>query len=165
MSRANKKGRSTAGHFVQLPYGLLHSAAWRSLSPGERSVYLAIRQTYNGHNNGCIGLGARRAAELANVSKNTACKHFAVLIERGFTECATPGGFNTNSRRQTEWRLTDERCHVTGAIPTRAYLKWRPEEKSTSQSRDTEVPNRGQFGADQGATVPQLGLKSQARAA
>lgn len=167
MSRPDRKGRTKGnGPFVQLTHWLLATPAWRSLSPSERSVYVAIRQCYNGSNNGRIGLGARRAAELAGVSKNTACKCFAVLVERGFVECATPGGFSTNSRRQTEWRLTDERCDIMGTKGSRAYARWKPEDcKTKSQSRDAQVPIEGQSTGAEGVTVPHVVPKQQQKAA
>ncbi len=138
MSRANVKGRTKgSGPFVQLTHWMMSNEAWRSLRPAERCVLIAMRQCYNGANNGSIGLGARRAADLAGISKNTACKCFAVLVDRGFAECVTPGGFSTNGRRQTEWRLTDERCDLTGVKGSHAYTRWKPQDgKTKSQSRD-----------------------------
>jgi hypothetical protein len=165
-----KNGRSKGGPpFVQLRHYLVDSEAWNTLTPAERSVYVAMRRLYNGSNNGQIGLGARRAAILAGISKNTACKCFAALIEKGFVECVTPGGFNTNDRRQTEWRLTDERCDVTGAAPSKAFMRWRSDDpsqcKTTYQTRDTQVPIRGQFGPKTPGSVPRLGPKAAGRAA
>lgn len=167
MSRTNKTGRSKGnGRFVQLTHFLMATAAWRSLTPADRSVYIALRQCYNGANNGSIGLGARRAADLAGVSKNTACKSFARLVERGFTECVTPGGFSTNSRRQTEWRLTDERCDVSGMKGSHAFTRWKPDDcKTKSQSRDAQVPIEGQLAGQKAATVPELGPKPRQEAA
>lgn len=165
-----KNGRSKVGPpFVQIRHYLMDSEAWKALTPAERSVYLAMRRLYHGVNNGQIGLGARRAADLAGISKNTACKCFAGLIEKGFVECVTPGGFNTNDRRQTEWRLTDERCDVTGALPSKAFMKWRQTNtnprKTTSQSRDTQVPIEGQFSQERPVSVPRLVPKTNGRAA
>lgn len=167
MSRINHTGRSkSVRRFVLLDHWVLETPAWKSLTPAERCVYVAVRQCYNGSNNGTIGLGARRAAELAGISKNTACKCFAVLIDRGFIECATPGGFRTNSRRQTEWRLTDERCDLRGTKGDRSYARWKPGScKTSSQSRDTKVPIEGQSGGREGQSVPGPIPKSDRRAA
>ncbi len=169
----DKKGRSHSGPpFVQLPHWLLDSPAYRALTPSDRSVYTAVRRLYNGSNNGRIGLGARRAAEMAGISKNTSCKCFAALVEKGFLECATPGGFSTNSRHQTEWRLTDQRCDVTGHLPSKAFVKWRRDQddgssqsKTKSQSRDAQVPKEGQSRAHAPVSVPALVPKAESRAA
>lgn len=170
MRRKNQKGRSsTGGKFTRLSEALLNSDAWKCASPAERSVYTVMRSLYNGSNNGRIGLGARQAALLANISKNTSTSCFATLVERGLVECVTPGGFSTNSRRQTEWRLTDERCDVSGSLPSKAFMRWRataPKDlarvhqfKTKSQNRDAQVPIEGQSEAERCLSVPELGRK------
>lgn len=140
-NRQNKKGRSkTAGHFVMLTAFMLNSAAWRALKPAERAVYVELRRRYYGQNNGSIALSVRDAAERCNINKDTARKALSRLQELGFIECATPGGFSLKLRHATEWRLLDERCDKTGALPTKAFMRWRPV-ASESKARSEDVPN------------------------
>jgi hypothetical protein len=75
----NHKGRSTTTErFVSLPHYMLRSAAWRSLSPVERSIYIELAQLYSGTNNGCLALSARDAAKQVGCSK----KHGGVGVRR-----------------------------------------------------------------------------------
>lgn len=121
---------------------MLNSLAWKALKASSRAVYVVLAQRYNGSNNGRIALSARDAADLCNINKDTATKAFRELIELGFIECATPGGFSRKVRHATEWRLTQHRCDLTGALPTKAFVRWRPIQNS--------VPNEALTGPDPG---------------
>lgn len=177
MARKDIKGRSKgSGPFVQLHHWLMDSAAWQALSPADKAVYVALRRTYDGTNNGRIGMGVRSAARLAGVCKNTAAKSLARLTDLGFIECARPATFRTNSCLQAEWRLTDQRCDKTGALPTKAFMKWKPDpetakakrkppSKSKSEKADSPGLIVGQSSADRPATVLSKGHKDARRAA
>ena len=102
------------------------SAAWSSLSPAERAVYVEIEMRFFGSNNGRIGLGVRAAADACNISKGTAAKCFSRLVDTGFIECATPGGFSRKDPHASEWRLTRTRCDVSGQSASKAFMHWRP---------------------------------------
>lgn len=147
-NRQNQKGRSkTAGHFVRLDSFMMESAAWRSLTPAERAVYIEVRRRFNGANNGWIALSVRDAADRCNINKDTGRKALATLQARGFIECVTPGGFSRKVRHATEWRLLDERCDKTGALPSKAFMRWRPEPAaeriSRSENKADTVPSFG----------------------
>jgi DNA-binding transcriptional regulator YhcF (GntR family) len=114
---------------------MMESVAWRSLKPAERAVYVELRRRFNGVNNGWLALSVRDAAERCNINKDTASKALATLQERGFTECVTPGGFTRKVRHATEWRLLDERCNKTGALPSKAFMRWRPAEVAERETR------------------------------
>jgi hypothetical protein len=128
-ARVDQTGRTVKkdDFHVRLYAWFMNTAAWRSLTPAERCVYLEIEARFFGNNNGQIGLSARSAAKACNISKDTAGKAFHTLVDRGFSECVTPGGFSTNSCRAPEWRLTRAPCNVTGARASKAFMKWRPE--------------------------------------
>ena len=105
----NKKGRNNTPPFVQLPHFILDSAAFASLSPLAQALLVHLVRRYNGRNNGEIGLGHRKAADLCNVNKNTIKRGFDELEDRGFIKALRRGGFNMkdpSTRRATEWRLT-----------------------------------------------------------
>lgn len=108
MARHNKTGRSKggSGHFVALYGWMMNTAAWRSLKPQSRAVYVEVARLYNGRNNGYLGLGARDAAARAKINKDTACKCFAILVDTGFLEAAQLGKFNMNSLRATSGERT-----------------------------------------------------------
>jgi hypothetical protein len=147
-TRHNKTGRGkTAGHFVRLDSFMMESAAWRSLTPAERAVYVEVRRRFNGVNNGWIALSVRDAADRCNINKDTARKALATLQAKGFIECVTPGGFTRKVRHATEWRLLDERCDKTGTLPSKAFMRWRPaptdDRKTRSEIRADTVPSFG----------------------
>lgn len=147
-NRQDRRGRSKAGgHFVRLDSFMMESAAWRSLTPAARAVYIEVRRRFNGHNNGWLALSVRDAAGRCNCNKDTARKALSTLQERGFIECVTPGGFTRKVRHATEWRLLDERCDKTGALPSKAFMRWRPpptdERKARSEKGADPVPSFG----------------------
>ena len=134
MARHNKTGRSkTNGPFVLLPHFMLNSAAWASLFPQDRAVYVELRRRYNGRNNGRIGLSVREAAELCRMNRDTAARSLRRLEEAGFIEMVTPGGFTRKDRHSTEWRLTTDLCDVTGAPASKAFQRWRPSTVAMAQ--------------------------------
>ena len=124
--RLNKKGRNNKSRFVMLRYDIMDSPAYGALSTVERCVYLAIKRRFNGHNNGEIPLSCREAAELCNVSKNTASSAFRGIQEKGFVSVTVEAGFNQKGgRRSRRWRLTEE--PFNGHPPTSDWRNWRPE--------------------------------------
>lgn len=145
MARYNRKGRSKGnGPFVLLPHYMLNSMAWASLSPQDRAVYVELRRRFNGRNNGRIGLSVREAAEQCRMNRDTAAKSLRTLEKTGFVEVATLGGFTRKDRHSTEWRLTTDPCDATGAPPSKAFLKWKPEgeieKKTRAEIRAEAVP-------------------------
>lgn len=144
-SRHNLKGRSKSGPpFVRLPWYMLESEAWRYLNPAARAVYLEVARLYNGRNNGLLALSVRDAAERCRINKDTAGRALEALRTTGFIDCVTPGGFSRKLRHASEWRLTVETCDRTGELPSKAFMRWRPqpptEENQQSPLRIVSVP-------------------------
>jgi hypothetical protein len=96
-------------------------------------------QALSGFNNGTIALSARDAARLCKINKDTAGRSFKELIEEGFIEAVTPGGFSRKDPHATEWRLTHQRCDKTGELPSKAFMRRRDEKQNA-------VPKQGQLG-------------------
>ncbi|MBZ6079182.1 helix-turn-helix domain-containing protein [Microvirga puerhi] len=128
--RHNQKGRSTIKErYVSLPYYMLRTDAWHSLSPVARSVYIELATIYNGGNNGWLALSARDAAKRVGCSKNTAARAFIDLEQKGFIRCMQQGHFNRKSRHAAEYRLTIYDCHRTGERASKAFTNWHPPDK------------------------------------
>jgi hypothetical protein len=139
-SQHNRKGRSQKGPpFAQLPHWMLDSPAYGSLTPAARAVHVTLIRRYSGFNNGTIALSARDAARLCKINKDTAGRSFKELIEEGFIEAVTPGGFSRKDPHATEWRLTHQRCDKTGELPSKAFMRRRDEKQNA-------VPKQGQLG-------------------
>lgn len=104
----DKTGRSLypEGQFVLLPYRLLKSDAWRSLSGGSIKVYLELHTRFNGKNNGQLFVSLDNAAKALGLSKSTVQRAFQELEEHGFIVKTTAGSWYKG--KATEWRLTTQ---------------------------------------------------------
>lgn len=125
----NAKGRNRwEGRYVALPYAMLRSAAWESLTPVERAAYVEAASTYDGHNNGFLAVPARRVADRLGIGKSTAARALRLLVEKGFLEVTRESAFNMKERKAAEYRLTLFKCDRTGGLPSRAFQHWRRDE-------------------------------------
>ena len=127
-NRQDSRGRSKTPAFVMIYKWVLKSDAWKSLTPAARVIYIELKAIYDGKNNGYLGLSRRRAAELCRISKDTATRAFAELVEKGFIECVQQGSFNFKLRHAAEWRITEAPCDRTLQPPSKAFMRWRPEQ-------------------------------------
>ena len=120
----NKKRRSinTPGGFVQINRYLLRSAAWLSLKPQARVVYIELAAIYNGSNNGALALSQRDTARRCRIAKDTAAKALQELMEKGFIAVVTGGSFGYKLRHATEYRLTDYPYDNKSA--TKEFMSW-----------------------------------------
>ena len=114
-----------------LHFYMLESEAWRSLSLPARSAFVEIARRFNGTNNGRIGMSGRQLATLLHTSRATATRALQELAAKGFIEVVRRGAFSNKFKLASEWRLTIHRCDVTGEIPSKAFMKWRPEQNKT----------------------------------
>ena len=126
----DKRGRSKGnlGLFFAIEIFILKTPAWRSLSPVARSIYVEVGSLYNQSNNGKLALSARQVALHMPISRATATRGFKELVDKGFLVACRQSGFNmkTGERKATEWQLTRFKCDVTGALPSKAFMNWRP---------------------------------------
>lgn len=139
----DQKGRSRKGErFLKLDHWFLQTAAWKSLQPAPRVLYIEIAQRYNGQNNGEISMSVREAAELVHIAKDTATKAFHELEEKGFIRRAVCGSFNWKLRHATTWILTAYPVGETSA--TKEFARWSPNQKSESgPNSGTDCPGSG----------------------
>jgi hypothetical protein len=126
----DKRGRSKGelDTFFGLEVFILKTQAWQSLSPVARSIYLEIGAIFDWTNNGRLALSARQIADRMPISRATATRGFSELERKGFIAARKRSGFNMKSgeRRATEWRMTRYKCNVTGDLPTKNFMAWKP---------------------------------------
>jgi hypothetical protein len=150
MSKRNHRGSTEkTAHHVRLYEWFQQSAAWCSLNPVARCVYLELKRRYVGTNNGRIPLSVREAAEALRVGKSTAAEALKTLETRGFIVAMCQGKFDRKTRHSTEWRLTEERCSVTLKPASKEFMRWTAaaaEEKNRYLRPDRTVPEAGPIG-------------------
>lgn len=119
----NKKGRG-GGKFTALSEWLQKSAAWATMKPGPRALYIELRRRFNGTNNGEIFLSHRDAATALNVNRNTATGYFQELVERGFiTMTAGPHLGPSGIGQASKWALEEEATN-DGKPAGKAFMRW-----------------------------------------
>jgi len=140
---------------------MLRSAAWSTMSPLARSLFIEVLAVYNGTNNSFLGFSVREAGEALGHSKSSAARAFDELIEHGFLEVSRDARFDRKDRRAAEWRVTLHKCDRSGSPPSKSFMKYVP----PAPERVSTVPNSGVDGPAHGTrerklpmTVPQAGL-------
>lgn len=120
---------------------MLKTAAWRSLGPIARVIYVELAQRYNGSNNGEISLSVREAARLVHVAKDTASKALHELEAKGFIKSNVCGSFNFKLGLATTWILTE--FELDGNPPTKEFFSWRPENSEAGPKSGPNCPKPG----------------------
>lgn len=135
MSRSNSK-KTGEGQYAPLPYALLKSDAWRSLSGASVKVFLELHTRFNGSNNASLRLSYAEAAEALGMGKATVQRAFRDLQEKGFVVLVRPG--NWYHRQAHEWRITTKGVQkVRGKeVPTNDWRNWKP--KNEKRGSDAE---------------------------
>jgi hypothetical protein len=119
----DQKGRSKGeGQFAPLPYVMLNSAAWRSLSGPAVKVFLELRTRFHGANNGRLVFSLEEGRRLLNLGKSTVRRALAELQDKGFIVCMTKGQWY--GRLASTWAVTDRPIDGVGAAQT--WKQWRP---------------------------------------
>lgn len=150
MARSKQKSE---GQYAPLPYGLLKSQAWRSLSGAAVKVFLELHTRFNGGNNGRLHLSMNEAAEALGIGKATAQRAFQELQEKGFIVLSKPG--NWYHRQAHEWRLTMKpvQTSIGKKAATNEWHSWRSE-KNAVLKRTRRTSNRFQTKTEEEAVVP-----------
>lgn len=143
MARRGSK-KAGEGQYAPLPYSMLKSDAWRSLSGAAVKVFLELHTRFNGSNNGAVRLSYAEAAQTLGIGKATVKRAFDDLQKKGFIVLEREG--NWYHRQAHEWRLTIKPMQlVRGRVPPthdwRAYRAENSERGSeTDQSQGRVVP-------------------------
>jgi hypothetical protein len=111
--------------FVPLLIETIGTVAWRELSHGARSLYVALRRRYSPalHNNGHIYLSQRDAARELKSHHDQIGRWYRELQHYGFIVQESAGCLGLDGKgKAPHWRLTELGCRREP--PTRDFTKW-----------------------------------------
>jgi hypothetical protein len=148
-----KRDKGRLPPFVPLLKETLASPAWRAMSHGARSLYIALKLRYSSNfkNNGKIYLSQRDAIKELGSGFEEITNWFRELEYYGFIVKTAHGHLNFDgSGMATCWRLTE--VGFMRDMPTRDFLRWngikfkryvrqsRQPKKTESRSANAEQP-------------------------
>ena len=123
MSRRKNKGRLSP--FVAVTKSTINTPAWKVLSHGARSLYVAIKGRYNTNLQNGVYLSTRQAAkELGPASKKDAiARWFRELMHYGFIVMVSGAYLGVEGKgKAPHYRLTEE--WYLNKPPTREFMDW-----------------------------------------
>jgi hypothetical protein len=121
----SKADRGRLPPFVPLLKDTLNTPAWRAMSHGARSLYVALKARYNInlHNNGRLFLSQRDASRELGSGRNEVARWFCELQHFGFIVQTKGGSIGLNGKGTApHWMLTE--CGYMKELPTRDFTKW-----------------------------------------
>ena len=105
----NGKGRRIKGRFLALPYDVLRSTAYKSLSPYAVKLLVDIGAQFNGSNNGDLNACFSEMKEVGWRSSATLQRAKSELLSAGLIEQTRQGGMNAGPNLYAlTWRRIDE---------------------------------------------------------
>ena len=125
---AAKKPKGEA--HVRLYWYEQRTPAWQTLSPDARALLIELRSLYQPLQYGLVFLSVRKAMSRLGIGQRRAQAAFAALIDRCWITVETPGGFSLKTRHATSFRLENEPNASPGAVATKRYMRWQPNEKT-----------------------------------
>jgi hypothetical protein len=128
--RTEANGRSAPEQFIALPYSMVRSDAWRSLSGSAVKTLIELKSRFNGSNNGKLCLSFADAEKKLNLGRATIKRAFDELQAKGFIKLVKRGRWY--GRLAHEWAITDRPWR--GNLPTNNWKQWR-----AASSQKTEV--------------------------
>jgi hypothetical protein len=123
MKPRHDKGRLPP--FVPLLLDTMRTPAWRALTHGARSLYIALKQRYNKntHNNGRLYISSRDAERELGSNRNSVLRWFRELQHYGFVVQTRGGSLGVEGEgKAPHWRLTE--LGYMKEFPTRDFNKW-----------------------------------------
>ncbi len=137
-NKPNATGRNDKSRFVRLDHRILHSNAYRALSPNARSLLVELTSMENGSNNGGLFLSVKDGAHRMGVADLTAAANaFDELQELGFIKMTQDAHFAVKASETSRarcWRLT----WLSGPGrkgPTSDFLERQPEPGTPAHRR------------------------------
>lgn len=122
----------------------MDSFAWSQLSAHAQCAWIHVVRVYSGSNNGRLAVSVRDLADKLHLSKDTAARALQELVTYGFVEIAKASSFS-RKRLATEYRLTHLPCDATGELPSKTFIKIKPNGAAHSLTTGTIGPPNGGF--------------------
>jgi hypothetical protein len=136
--KVGKDGRNSDHQYWNLPYSMMHSAAYRLLTGSALKVLHELRGRFKGYNNGKIFLSYEDAASQLAMSKSTVKRAFDELQVVGFIVQTAEGKWH--GRKASEWRITFE--STEGQPATHEWKQWQaPQRRKPPQKIKPRYPN------------------------
>jgi hypothetical protein len=137
-----KRTNQINGQFVPLLIATIDSPAWRAMSHGAHSLYIALKRRYNLSidNNVEIFLSLRGAARELQSHPDYIARWYRELQHYGFVVQMQPGCLGAEGKgKSAHWRLTE--LAYRSIPPTRDFLRWdgTPFMDRKTESRPTNV--------------------------
>ena len=107
-------------HFVQLFTDVSRSPAFETLPGSAVKVWVKLRSSYNGRNNGELFLPLESTAKALHLSKSTVARALPRLASHGLIAKVKKGSFYFH--RSSTWRFTDLPAFSKG--PTHEWREW-----------------------------------------
>jgi hypothetical protein len=118
-----QKGGGRLPDFVPLIKSTMKTAAWRAMSHGAKSLYVALKWRYNTNLQNAVYLSARFAGKELGSHKDYITRWHRELQHYGFTVMVTPGHLGVEGAgKAAHLRLTE--CWYKGQPPTRDFDRW-----------------------------------------
>ena len=138
--------RDTTELFVKVMLETLDAPAWRALSHGARSLYVALKRRCRNDlsNNGKIFLSQRQAEIELGSKRRYVARWFRELEYYGFIVLTRRGSLGLEGKgKAPHWRLTD--IAYKDDPPTREFLNWngvpfQAQKTEASRKSGTVVP-------------------------
>jgi hypothetical protein len=147
-NRPNAKGRNDrepTDRFARMPYRILESSAYRSLTPNARALLIEILMMFNGKNNGSIILSQADALDRIGLSDPVSVKTaFESLLDVGFIRMSKDAHFvmKAGDRRAREWTITW--LSIVGqAGPTDDFIQWQPDSSTPAGKKIAKRADKG----------------------
>ena len=118
------KGR-ISGPFVPMLKDTMKTGAWKALSHGARSLYVALRSRYNLTTQNAVYVSTRDAEEELgqHSTRRNIMRWFRELQHYGFIVMVSPAHHGVNGHgKAPHYRLTE--AWYLGKAPTREFLSW-----------------------------------------
>jgi hypothetical protein len=152
MGRRERHQKNKLPPFVAVFTSTLDAPAWRAMSHGARSLYIALKRRYSSNfkNNGKVFLSQRDAAEEIGSDQHQVARWFRELQYFGFIVMTNPGSLGVEGTgKAPHWRLTE--VGYMAESPTKDFVRWSGEPFSRRgtkwQPRKTEprgaIPRQG----------------------
>jgi hypothetical protein len=111
------------GPFVPILKNTMKAGAWRALSHGARSLFIALHCRYNYKTENTVYLSTRAASNELGSHKDRVTRWYHELNHYGFIRMVSPGCLGVEGKgKAPHWRLTDV-CYA-GQAPTRDFEHW-----------------------------------------